>query len=398
MSATRTRALTAGLLLAALPGCFSTPERNPVPIELTNQAAIPGLPGARMWADELPEFQSQRLLAMSKEELKGFFKDIYGAPHNYLAISGGGANGAYGAGLLVGWTAKGTRPEFTMVTGISTGALTAPFAFLGSDYDDELEEVYTTIRTEDLVKERGLLSGLFSDSLTDTAPLRGMIERTFPESVIEAIATQHSRGRRLFVGTMNLDAGRPVIWSIGEIATSGHPGKVSLIHDILQASAAIPVAFPPVMIDVEAEGQPYDEMHVDGGTGSQVFVYPAWWDWREMMQRLEVPGAPQVYVVRNAFLEPDHQGVNRTLLPIASRSIDALIRTQGIGDLYQIYALCERDGNDLHMTWIPGTFDMEPTEGFDPVYMSALFDLGYENALNGDPWRSDPPGLAFEDA
>ena len=117
-----------------------------------------------------------------------------------------------------------------------------------------------------------------------------------------------------------------------------------------------------------------------------------------MMERLEVPGRPQVFVIRNAFLEPDHQGVNRTLLPIASRSIDALIRTQGIGDLYQIHALCERDGNDLHLAWIPESFEMEPTEGFDPVYMRALFDLGHERARSGYPWKSEPPGLAFEDA
>ena len=192
---------------------------------------------------------------------------------------------------------------------------------------------------------------------------------------------------------MNLDAGRSVIWDIGEIAASDAPQKTQLIREVLRASAAIPIAFPPVVIPVEANGETFDELHVDGGTGSQVFVYPAAVDWRLITTKLKVKGTPQVFVIRNAFLEPDYRGVARELLPIASRSIESLIRTQGIGDLYQIYALCRRDGNDFNLAYIPATFTDEPTEGFDPVYMTKLFELGREKSVDGYPWETSPPGF-----
>jgi len=383
-------------LALVFPGCFGAPERNPVPGELMDVAGIPGLPGGRAWADAWPTYNMERFLAMTDEETRSAFPHLYGKPHHYLAISGGGANGAFGAGLLVGWTASGTRPEFAMVTGVSTGALAAPFAFLGSAWDDELEKVYTTVRTDDILEERGLIAGMLSDSLADTRPLRRLLEKTFDEDVIKAIASEHVRGRRLFIGTVNLDAGRPVIWSLGEIAASDYPGRVALIHDVLQASAAIPVAFPPVMIAVEAEGKPYDEMHVDGGTGSQVCVYPASVDWREVTERLAVQGRPQVYVIRNSFIGTTHQRVDRSVMPIASRSIDSLIRTQGIGDLYQIHALCRRDGNDFNLAYIPSSFTEVPAESFDPVYMSKLFDVGYELARVRYAWLDTPPGFGFD--
>jgi len=168
---------------------------------------------------------------------------------------------------------------------------------------------------------------------------------------------------------------------------------VALIHDILQASSAIPVAFPPVLIPVEADGKIFDEMHVDGGTGSQVFVYPAAIDWKLIMAKLKVQGEPKVYVIRNSFLDPDYRGVKRGILPIGIRTIDSLIRTQGIGDLYQIYTLCVRDENEFNLAYIPSDFTEEPAEDFDPVYMGKLFDRGYGMALQGYPWKKDPPGL-----
>ena len=280
-----------------------------------------------------------------------------------------------------------------MVTGVSTGALTAPFVFLGPEYDDELKAVYTTTTTKDIVEKRNIIAAAFGDSLADTTPLRALIERYFTSDIIEAIAREHKRGRRLTVGTVNLDAARTVIWNIGAIAASDSPRKVSLIHDILQASAAIPVAFPPVVIPVEADGEVYDELHVDGGTGSQVYVYPAAMDWRQIVRKLKVQGEPKVYVIRNAFLDPDYRGVKRSVFPIASRSIDALIRTQGIGDLYQIFALCKRDGNGFNLAYIPSEFTAKPAEDFDPVYMQKLFDLGYELALKGYDWQKQPPGF-----
>jgi len=188
-----------------------------------------------------------------------------------------------------------------------------------------------------------------------------------------------------------------VIWNIGAIALSDYPDKVTLIHELMRASAAIPIAFPPVAIPVEVDGVAYDELHVDGGTGSQVFVYPAAVNFRIITEKLKVQGKPKIYVVRNAFVEPDYRGINRSLLPIASRTIESLIRTQGIGDLYQIYALCIRDGNDFNLAYIPSSFTEEPAESFDPVYMSKLFDLGYQMGRDGYPWQKVPPGFKTED-
>jgi predicted acylesterase/phospholipase RssA len=379
-------------------GCAGAPERTPVPLELIRQAAIPGIPDARFFGDVLPDFALRRLETATDAELARDFEGIYGKAHSYLAISGGGANGAYGAGFLAGWAAAGTRPEFSMVTGISTGALTAPFAFLGDDYDDELKTLYTTTTTRDIAQKKGVIAGFFSEAMADTKPLRALIERYITAEVIAAIAAEHRRGRRLWIGTANLDVGRPVIWNLGAIAASDYAEKARLIYDVLQASAAIPVAFPPVLVPVEAGGRSYDEMHVDGGTSQQVFVYPAAMDWPRILGRLKAVGRPSVYVIRNAFLDADFNGVQRKILPIASRSISSLIRTQGLGDLYQIYALCLRDGNDFKLAYIPADFTEVAAEDFDPVYMSKLYEVGYDAARNGYDWRTAPPGFGTASA
>jgi len=389
--------LLAIAILLTVAGCASTSTMKPVPEELISQVGIEGIPEACFWADEWPKFSLEIFETYTDTDFRKHFSGIYEKAHNYLAISGGGPNGAFGAGLFAGWTVSGTRPEFSMVTGISTGALTAPFAFLGPDYDDELKEVYTATSTKDILKKRGILSAVFGDSMADTAPLKLLIAKYVTSDVVSAIEREHQRGRRLLVGTVNLNAGRSVIWNIGAIASSNHPHKLDLIHDILRASAAIPIAFPPVAINVEKNGGQYEELHVDGGTGSQVFVYPASVDWRLITKKLKAQGKPMVYVIRNSFIGPDYQSIGRSLLPIGLRSIDSLIRTQGIGDLYQIYALCERDGNNFNLAYIPAEFTEKPKEGFDPVYMGKLYKLGYQMARKGYPWIKGPPGFIRSD-
>ena len=380
-------------LLLVLAGCAGTPLRKMVPPELTSKVGIDGIPEARFWGNEWPKFSLERFESYTDVDFHNHFPGVYKKEHHYIAISGGGANGAFGAGLFAGWTATGTRPEFTMVTGISTGALSAPFAFLGSNYDNVLKEVYTNTTTKDILTKRNLFTALFGDALSDTVPMKKLIAKYVTFDIVGKIAKEHRRGRRLYIGTVNLDAGRSVIWSVGAIAESSHPDKLKLIHEILRASAAIPVAFPPVAIPVENNGRQYIELHVDGGTGSQVFVYPAAVDWKRINAKLKVKGKPRVYVIRNSFIEPNYQGINRKLLPIAGRSIDSLIRTQGIGDLYQIYALCERDGNEFNLAYIPREFTEKPSEEFDPVYMGKLYELGYQMALKGYPWIKTPPGF-----
>ena len=368
------------------------PIRNPLPEQLGDEAAIPNVPRARFWGDEAPPFFTS-LIGQPREKLKEQFPGIFGKEHHYLAISGGGANGAFGAGLLVGWTAAGTRPEFTIVTGISTGALMAPFAFLGETYDGILKEMYTTYATKDLVIMRNIMSIFFGTSAADTTPLKKMLGKYLTREVMAEIAAEYQKGRRLYIGTTNLDAKRSVIWNIGLIAVSGKPDALELIHKIILASASIPAAFPPVLIEVEADGKRYDEIHVDGGTASQVFLYPADLDWKLLMERFEVEGTPNVYVIRNSFLKPTWETVHPKIMRIAGVSIDSLIRTQGIGDMYRIYLDCQRDGIAYNLAYISEEFDQPSNEDFDPVYMGKLFDYGHQLAENGYPWDKAPPGF-----
>lgn len=375
---------------ALVAGCGTAPTRNQVPEQYSETAEIPGIPSARFWGDAPPPWFDE-WDNMTEEEIRRSSPGIYGRPHSYLAVSGGGANGAFGAGLLNGWTAAGTRPEFTLVTGISTGSLIAPFAFLGPKYDEVLEDVYTGYSTADLVKSRPWLEILNADSVADTTALRAKIAEYVTDEVMREIAVEHRKGRALFIGTVNLDLARPVIWDIGFIADSGQPGALDLIRDVMLASASIPAAFPPVYIDVEAGGKTYDEMHVDGGTATQVFLYPLGIDWKVVLRKLAVPGRPHVYVIRNAKLAPDWEEMPPRLVPVVARSMDSLIRTQGIGDMYRMYLGARRDNLDYNLAFIPADFEMEPEELFDPAYMKALYERGYDLARNGYPWSKEPP-------
>lgn len=388
------RFLLAALLVSIIiiQGCASTPDRNPVPKELYTQAKVPGVPRARFWGDEPPPFLKD-VLAQSQADLEAGFPGVINREHNYLAVSGGGARGAYGAGVLVGWSEAGTRPEFTIVSGVSTGALTAPFAFLGTDYDDELEEMYTRYSTKDLVKKLNKATVVWRDSAVSSDPLRALIAQYIDKKMLRALAEEHRKGRRLWIATTNLDAGRPVLWNVGEIAASGSPQALELVRDVMLASASIPGAFPPVYTEVEVAGERYDEMHVDGGTTTQVNLYPIGIDWREITELLGVKGRPTVYVIRNASLDPDYKPVKPRIVSIASSSISALIRTQGIGDMYRIYLGAQRDQVDYRLTFIPEEFKETPKEMFDPQYMKSLFELGRQRGGDGTAWQNAPPGM-----
>jgi predicted patatin/cPLA2 family phospholipase len=375
-----------------LSGCATGHKRNPLPEAYGDIAQIPYIPDARIWGDTLPP-EIQEKLAEVKEQIREKDPEAKYKPIDYLTISGGGANGAFGTGLLVGWTAAGNRPDFWIVTGISTGALIAPFAFLGPEYDAKLKKLYTTTSTKDILKKRSLFSILTADSAADTKPLREILEEVIDVKMLEDIVAEHDKGRRLFIGTTNLDAKRSVIWSIGVIAKSGAPNALQLVRDILLASASIPGAFTPVYIEVEANGRRYDEIHVDGGTSSQVFLYPASLDMRWGMRQIGFKGKSRIYVIRNSRIEPDWETVKPKIVPILSNTVDTLIRTQGIGDLYRIYIGAQRDGIDYNLAFIPSDFEEKPKETFDPVYMGKLFDLGYQMAQNGYPWEKAPPGF-----
>ena len=370
--------------------CSSAPQRNPLPEELSGQAQIPGIPKARYWADAVPP-ETEEWFKLSKNELKARYPAAYGSAHNYLAISGGGANGAYAAGMLNGWTDAGNRPEFTIVTGVSAGALIAPFAFLGSDYDYVIKEVFTEYSTKDIVTTHGKLKTLLGDAATDSTPLAEKIAQYVDENVMHAIAAEYRKGRILDIVTTNLDAGRPVSWDIGLIADSGSPDALQLIRDIMLASASIPAAFPPVMFEVEAGGERYDELHVDGGATSVVHLYPIGLDFEKLLSNLEVKGTPNVYVIRNGRLQRRWEAVNRNTVSISLRSLDSLMGSVVKGDMYRIYLATRRDGLAYHLAVIPDSFTDVPNEAFDREYMTRLFKLGYERARNGYPWDKAPP-------
>jgi predicted acylesterase/phospholipase RssA len=162
-----------------------------------------------------------------------------------LSVSGGGENGAFGAGLLCGWSAQGTRPVFELVTGVSTGALIAPFAFLGSSYDPQLRNVFTGHSPDDVLVNRSFSAAIFDDAMADNSPLFRTISSYVNEAMLADIAAAYDSGRLLLLGTTDLDAQLPVIWNIGAIAKSSHPRALDTMRRIMLASAAIPGAFPP---------------------------------------------------------------------------------------------------------------------------------------------------------
>jgi Patatin-like phospholipase len=380
------------LLLAA---CATLP-RDPVPVQFVDSASVIDNVQVRYWGDRAPD--NMAALASEKwAQVKASRRTLTkagGRPEiSFLAISGGGSDGAFGAGLLVGWTARGNRPEFDIVTGVSTGALTAPFAFLGPRYDQALRDVYTRYSTDQLVTKqpiRGLLGG---EALASNAPLAGVIAGYIDEGFLQEVAREHARGRRLLIGTTNLDAQRPVIWDMGRIASSGDPKALELFRNVLLASAAIPGVFPPVYIKVNAEGQLREEMHVDGGTTNQVFLLPTQVAAGSIDSKLGINPIRRVYIIRNGRLDPEFKAVKASTLAIAGRSISTLIKTQGIGDLYQMYEFAKRNRIGYNLAFIPGSFPDTSTEAFDPKYMSALFDLGFQLGKSGHPWKSTPPRL-----
>ncbi|MFW2405646.1 MAG: patatin-like phospholipase family protein [Gammaproteobacteria bacterium] len=386
------RAIALLIFCSALQACVSVPQRNPVPEALVDQAEVVNTAGVRFWADAVPEDIEERVLRL-RRQFAGSGIVQPGEELNLLSISGGGANGAFGAGLLKGWTESGTRPDFMIVTGISTGALIAPFAFLGSDYDDDLEALYTGIKTSDLMKRRRLIAGLMSDAIADTQPLRELLIEHVDTEMIDAIAAEHLKGRRLLIGTTNIDAKRGVIWDVSYIATKGTPESRQLIRDVMLASASIPGVFPPVRIQVEADGEEYDEMHVDGGVSRQVFLHAVPVNVQQSAWDMGLDNPRNLYVIRNAMLTPRWSAVKPKLLPVLGASISTLIRTQGMGDLYRLYLGTLRDGTVFRLASVPPDFDIEATEDFDPEYMKALFATAYELSRNGYDWKTAPPGI-----
>jgi hypothetical protein len=389
------------LLCLVLAACGSLP-RNATPAQSALDGTIPGFPDARGWAGQTSSTLEQDLVrSFGQESPQDFPPDAQGVVrYAHLALSGGGANGAFGAGFLNGWTATGTRPVFKIVTGVSTGALMAPFAFIGPEYDQALREFYTTTRSKDIFvlgSNLGLLWQLIAgEALADTRPLQAMIARHVDEQLLQRVAEAHQRGRRLYIGTANLDAPRFVVWNMGLIASSSRPDALELFRKVMLASASIPVAFPPVFFEVELRpgGPRYDEMHVDGGVGARVFLNGGVFRGSVIRERggLGGTGREDIFVIHNGQLVPPPEPVQRSLAQIAARSIDASGRAAVLGDLIRISGYAQREGGSFRWVTIPRDVYMVAEETFDPVQMQQLYDLGLRMAADGGEWSSEPPG------
>ncbi|HEY1447818.1 MAG TPA: patatin-like phospholipase family protein [Caulobacteraceae bacterium] len=381
--------------LALLSACETPSRLSAVPYELTAQA-VPAEGPLRFWPDEDPKpLIAEVEAAREREQRYRAAAGLTGPlpPSDFLAISGGGDDGAFGAGLLVGWTQAGNRPEFRMVTGVSTGALIAPLAFLGPKYDDDLRKFYTTVTAKDIFRRRNIIEGVLTDALYDTRPLARYIDRVVTRELLDQIAAEYAKGRSLFIGTTDLDVRRGAIWNMGAIAASHDPNALALFRKVMLASASIPGLFPPVMIDVTVNGKRYQEMHVDGGATNQVFMYPETLPLGELVPDLTDPRERKVYVIRNARLDSGWASVDRRTLKVIGRSVDALIHNQALGDLARIYITANRDHIDYNLAFIPKDFDVTKEGAFRPDYMRPLFERGYEMGKSGYPWMKVPPGL-----
>jgi predicted acylesterase/phospholipase RssA len=393
------RFLAVWLCLLTLAGCTTVLIRAPAPEAGLDEARPYGIESAfiRAWGDALDSASADALIegriAMLRDVLADRPASVAAIESPMLALSGGGPDGAFGAGLLAGWAARGDRPDFTVVSGVSTGAIIALFAFLGPEYDPVLRDIYTNYATRDLLTPaflRGLLRG---SAVTDTTGFRRLIEQYVDETVVARLAEEHRRGRLLLIGTTNLDATRPVVWNIGEIAATGHPEARRLIRDVIEASAAIPGAFPPVFIPVEIDGRRFDEMHVDGGTTRQVLLFSPDLRQRRVDEALGIDFERQLYVIVNNKLQKPYAPVAPRLRPITATAVSSLIAGAGLGDTVQLYLTAAREGIPLRMISIPPGFDAVAQEPFDKAYMRALYDLGFAMGRDGIPWRSTPPGL-----
>lgn len=368
-----------GLAAVALAGCATAPQRIPYTQAEAIVAQPPGYENIRVWLDgDTP----------NPHEFGPTIPP--GEAATYLALSGGGGNGAYGAGILAGWTKSGTRPKFTAVSGVSTGALIAPFAFLGPEYDGKIESIYTGGDAESLVQTPDVLKVAFGSSLFGHRGLLGLVSRYVDADMVAALAREHAAGRRLYVVTTNIDAKRGVVWNVGAIAASSRPDRIDLIRKVLAASASVPIAFSPELIDVEANGHTFQEMHADGNVTTAVFTLPLQYLSQQRKTRLS---GGSIYILMNKSIRPDFGVVEASTLPIVGASIDTLLTQKTLVDLGTMYSYARAHDVDFNITAIDPAVEEGGVKSFDTAYMRKLYQIGYDTAVPGHFWRKTPPAI-----
>ncbi|MGY4453851.1 putative patatin/cPLA2 family phospholipase [Bradyrhizobium sp. i1.3.1] len=359
----------------ALGACTSLP-RTPYTAAEASTSRVLDIDGLRRYADEpVTKFS--------------FEKDTSTATKSYLALSGGGADGAYGVGVLSGWTAARTRPTFSVVSGVSTGGLIAPFAFLGSQYDDTLREVYTSGIAESLLNDPSIMRVLFGSGLFGNTRLRELVARYVGPEIMAQVARENAKGRKLLVVTTDLDTQRTAIWDMGKIAAVGTPEALKLFRDVMAASASIPLVFPPIMIDAEGQGRRFQEMHVDGGVTAPVLTLP-----EALLSQDRLPGNARmnIYILVNKKIERNFELVSNSTIDVASRSLSSITQSQTRSIIFSTYDFAKRNNLGFHLSYIARDYpDAPPSEGFDTAYMRALYQYGYEKAASGQAWTSKLP-------
>jgi hypothetical protein len=308
--------------------------------------------------------------------------------------------GAFTAGVLSGWTRSQTRPEFDVVTGISTGALIGVLAFLGPEYDGQMERFYTRIQRRDIFTFRSWATVPFRDAVASSAPLREIIDVAIDDVMVRQIAAHHRAGRRLYVGTTNLDTRRFVTWDIGAIASGPDP-KIAreTIIKILVASCSLPGVFPPQRIDVEINGKTYTELHIDGGVVAPIFVPPVVFD-----AAAPDPGKPlmlqppaKLYLIQAAKSYPEGGPVESKILPVLGASAATVLMAQYRREVSNLYHMSRIAGLDFHMTALSAEFPT-PSGGleFDRKEMNKLFEEGFRVGFGnkGPTWWTSPPERA----
>ena len=395
MSRPGVRVLVWLALAVAIPACQSPPARQ---CSLVERVPVTELVDPSRGVDTVPVLDVKVCDALAARTSTSDITPVSATagkkPFNVLVLSGGGAYGAYSAGVLAGWTEAGTRPQFDVVTGVSTGALVATLAFLGPDRDPDLKRFYTKVTDKDVYARKSDIEALFSDSFRESKPLAKLIEMVVDQQVLKEIAAEHAKGRRLYVGTTHLDARRLVVWDMGEIASRGRPQDLALFRQVLLASASIPGFFPPVPINVEIDGKPAEELHVDGGVTASLFFRSPHVAHGQLKRLGDRPlEGSNLYIVVAGKLYADPGCVERRLLPIATDSISALLYSQCRGDLFQLYALALATGMNYRMTSIPMDVDLpRDATSFDPKVMGWLYEQGRERAKSEHLWRTTPPG------
>jgi predicted patatin/cPLA2 family phospholipase len=314
---------------------------------------------------------------------------------NILCLSGGGSFGAFSAGVLYGWSAKGTRPTFDVVTGISTGALIAPFAFLGPAYDEQMKKFYTTLESKDLYKTK-FVRGLFGEAFADNSKLADQVDQVLTPQLMQELAEAHQAGRRLYIGTTAAESKRFVIWDIGAIACKGRPQDKNLIKQVLLGSSGIPGFFPPQHINVDLDGMCLTERHIDGGVSQALFMQPPYVrpEHRSKNPNHDLAGA-NVYVIVAGKLYADPQKIKPLALALAGQEVSAMIYAQTRGDLQRLFTSCLLTGMNFHMTAIPTEYPA-PTSStaFEIPAMVGMFNEGYRMVCEDRVWRKTAPGIA----